>query len=93
MIAGNEELMVECLQNLHYTRQAIESLQKETASRYQITQVVDITRGELNQVLNNRLAKLEAQAQDLGMYGPGAKDSAKAKALATLHNNHRIDPQ
>ncbi len=93
MIAGNEEKMINCLEELRETRTAIAEIAKRSDSRYQITEKTDITAAELKQVLLSRLAKLEAQAGDMGIYGPGAKDTAKAQAVASLHRtetNHDL---
>lgn len=86
-IEGHEDKMIETLQAIKHTREALEEVSKDSKSVYQITRSGDITAAEFKQVLTSRLARLQAEAHNLGITGPGKKQDARGQAIATVHGN------
>jgi len=91
-IEGHEDKMIEVLKAIKDTREALEEVSKDSKSVYQVTRHGDITAGEFKQVLTSRLARLQAEAHNLGITGPAAKHSARGQAIATVHANNARQP-
>lgn len=90
MIAGNEADIIRTVETLMKARSHLATVEALSNSRFDIAgfdnNTVYITRGELVNVLKARVAEFEAKAHELGVYGPGAAQTAKGLALASLHD-------
>lgn len=90
MIAGNEAEILTTVETLMQARAQLQQIKASGQSRFDIPgfERTYITRGELVKVLESRVSEFEQKAHDLGVYGPGARDSAKASAMALIHSNN-----
>ena len=90
MIAGNELEILQVVETLMNARAQLDQVQVSGQSRFNVSEAgerVYITRGEFVAVLKSRVAEYERKAFELGVYGPGAKDTARAQSIAILHRN------
>lgn len=90
MIAGNEAEILTTVETLMMARSQLRIVESSGASRFEINagERAYITRSELIKVLKARVSEFEQKAHDLGVYGPGARDTAKASAMALIHSNN-----